>query len=539
MTVTIKDVLQLEGFKKSKVLAGHDGIENIVKKATLMEVPDIFSFVEEHSLIITTLYPISNNLDKMKDFISSCIKLKVSGICIKTDRYIGEIPDFMIEQANELSFPIIELKNNANLSDLVYEIINMSLDRHIETLEFRNLIHSHLMDSFLKGEAIDVLIDEFAQLVKCPVILLGNDMSLISSSKDIDMRDIIVNVSDKGFKYSDFSITVNSLVYTGDKYIKHIIKAGKNHFGYLILLYKNNSNHSMLVAAEEASLLIASAFYKNFAVLEKEKNFQDSFIREILNGINGSQMETIMKAKAYGWNLEFPQVLLILKIFGSDDNYKKNAYESVINSGYIERLLSERLMIKKKSIKITYIDESLVIFVNVAFINEVKQKMIELCNLIKGKFDGNYNMCIGISNTILYAESFPDSYREVHDRISIGRFFNKESFVVHFDDYQVFGIIKEVNDKKLLRKYVHNKISRIIEYDKVSSMDLMNTLIVLAKNRFNSKEAAKNLFIHYNTMRHRMERLRELGVNLDDGIEISEMLLAYNIYIWLEINNIN
>lgn len=537
-TITINDVLKLDGFKKARVIAGQGGLENVVKKATLMEVPDIFSFVGEHSLIITTLYPIVNNPDKMKGFVPACHEVGASGICIKTDRYIDEIPKFMIEQADELGFPIIELKNNDNLSDLVYEIINMSLDRHIAALEFRNLIHNHLMDFFLKGEDINVLIDEFAQLVKYPVILLDNDMRPVSSSKDIRLKDIEVNISDKSFKHADFSIKVNSQLYTVDSYIKHIIKAGKNHFGYLILLYENKNDNSMLVAAEEASLLIASAFYKNFAVLEKEKNFQDSFIRDILNGVNYSQMEIIMKAKTYGWNLEFPQVLLVLKIFNYDENYKKNAYELIMSSGYIEKLLREKLLIGKKSINITYIDESLVIFVNVAFINEVKQKMIELGNIIKDKYEGISYVGIGASNTVLYADSFPDAYKEVQDSISIGSFFNKSSFVGHFDDYEIFSIIKEVRDKNILRKYVSKKILSIIEYDKESSMDLMKTIVVFAKNGFNSKEAAKELFIHYNTMRHRMERLKEMGVNLNDGVEVFEILLAYNIYIWLEINNL-
>lgn len=536
MPTTLQDVLELEGFKNAKVIAGHEGLKNAVKKATLMEVPDIFSFVEEHSLIITTLYPISTNLDKMKDFVPASCKLNVSGICIKTDRYIDEIPKFMIDQANDLNFPIIELRGNENLSDLVYEIINMSLDNHIETLEFRNLIHNHLMNFFLKGEDINVLIDEFSQLVKFPIILLDNDMKFITASKDLNQEGISVDILDNEFKSVDFNIKVNSSVYSSSNYIKHVIKAGKNHFGYLILLYKNNHDKNMLVAVEEASLLIASAFYKNFAVLEKEKNFQDSFIRDILSGVNYSQMEIVTKAKAYGWNLEFPQVMLVLRILDIDENNKKNAYESILTSGYFENLLRQQLSVEIKNTKITYMDESLVMFINVAFIKEVKQRVIELGYLIKEKFESKHNVGIGISNTILYANSFPSAYKEVQESILIGRYFNERSFVGHFDDYQIFSIIKLVEDRDLLYKYVDNKIGKIIEYDKDSNMNLMNTLLVLAKNGFNFKESAKALFIHYNTMRHRVDRLRELGINISNGVEISEMILAYNIYIWLEVS---
>ncbi len=535
MAITVKDVLELEGFKKAKVIAGFDGLNNTVKKATLMEVPDIFLFVDENSLIITTLYPIFNNLEKMQNLIPTSSKLNVSGICIKTERYVDKIPQFMIDQANELNFPIIELCNNDNLSDLVSEIINLSLDQHIEALKFQNYIHNHLMNFFLKGEDVDALIDEFSQLVKYPIILLNNRMQLLSVSKDINNKEVKVDISDKKFKHVTFTINVGVDVYTKENYIKHSIEAGKNKFGYLILLYGGiDHNNNLIMAVEEASLLIASAFYKNFAVMEKEKNFQDSFIRDILNGVNGSQMETIMKAKAYGWDLEFPQVMLILKIFHKEETYKKNAYEKILSSHLIENILSKKLNMNEKNTKITYIDESLVIFVNVAFMNNVKEQMIELGNQIKSKFEGNYRIGIGISNTILNVNSFPIAYKEAHDGLSIGSKFNEDSFISHYEDYQLFSIIEDVNNKNLLYKYVDNKIGKIVDYDKVANMDLMKTLITLTETCFNSKEAARKLFIHYNTMRYRIERLRELDVDISNGLEVAEIVLAYNIHIWLE-----
>lgn len=537
MDITINDVLKLEGFKDAKVIAGHSGLKNTVKKATLMEVPDIFPFVDENCLIITTLYPIFDNIEKMKDLIPTCSKLSVSGICIKTARYVDKIPQFMIDQANKLSFPIIELCNKDNLSDLVSEIINLSLDKHIDELKFQNYIHNHLMNIFLKGENVDGLIDEFSKLVNYPIILLDNQMELLSISRDLFNKDIKIDISDKEFKHIALTIHVDLVSYTNENYIKHSIEAGNNKFGYLILLYGTNSiNNNLIRAVEEASLLIASSFYKSFAVMEKEKNFQDSFIRDILNGVSGSQMEVIMKAKAYGWNLEFPQALLILEIFDESEVYKKKAYEMILGTHVIENIINKKIYMKDKNTKIIYIDESLVIFVNVTFINDINEQMIELGNQIKLKLEKNYRLGIGISNIILNSNSFPTAYKEARDALSIGNKFHTNSFISHYKDYQFFSIIENVNNKKLLHKYVNNKIGKILEYDKTANMNLMNTLITLTETCFNHKEASKKLFIHYNTMRYRIERLKELGVDISNGLEITEMIFAYYINIWLENN---
>ncbi|HCX61005.1 MAG TPA: hypothetical protein DHU59_01065, partial [Clostridiales bacterium] len=46
MQITVKQVLELEVFKNAKVVAGKDGLTNIVRNATLMEVPDIFPYID-------------------------------------------------------------------------------------------------------------------------------------------------------------------------------------------------------------------------------------------------------------------------------------------------------------------------------------------------------------------------------------------------------------------------------------------------------------------------------------------------------------
>ena len=50
------------------------------------------------------------------------------------------------------------------------------------------------------------------------------------------------------------------------------------------------------------------------------------------------------------------------------------------------------------------------------------------------------------------------------------------------------------------------------------------------------KKSAESLFIHYNTLRYRIDRIKELGIKIDNGFEVGELVLAYNIYLWLASN---
>ena len=100
MKQTLRDILNLEGFKKCKVIAGENGLGRLVQTASLMEVPDILPYVEENTLLITTLYPIASEKGKMATLIPALNNKMVAGICIKPMRYIDEIPQTMLDQAN-------------------------------------------------------------------------------------------------------------------------------------------------------------------------------------------------------------------------------------------------------------------------------------------------------------------------------------------------------------------------------------------------------------------------------------------------------
>ena len=66
---TVEDVLRLEGFEGVRLVAGRRGLGRTVTSASLMEVPDILPYVEENTLLITTLYPIAGSREQMEHLI--------------------------------------------------------------------------------------------------------------------------------------------------------------------------------------------------------------------------------------------------------------------------------------------------------------------------------------------------------------------------------------------------------------------------------------------------------------------------------------
>lgn len=529
--VTIENILQLEGFQNAKVVAGAAGMHLMVNNAMLMEVPDIFPYVEKNNLLITTLFPVYEDEKAMEELIPRLSELGVSGICIKPFRYIGGIPERMKEQADALSFPVIELPKEANLSGLVTEILEISLKKHMDVLNFRNNVHDRLMGLFLEGREIPELLQSLADICQSEAVLLDASYKVLHRSGEAcSPCYTFTGTPERGV----LKVHLGEKLLSEEDYILHPIRAGARLFGYLLLLKENGKSDSLQVAAEEASLLIASVYFKNYAVMEKERSFQDSFIRDILQGKVTSPMETINKARYFGWNMEFPQVILVLKIFAGDEKMKKTYYEEVMDEKIIDGVLERELRLTGKKFKYVYLDDSIVIFINTIFLEKREEALKNAAEKLLHMKKTEMRLGIGISEEALSILELPSSYRQAKMTLEIGSLLKESSFTSSYRDYEMFSLLREMKDKVLLEAFVEKKLGRLLLHEKTHSGDLLKTLQVLLEENLNAKNAAKKLFIHYNTMRHRIDKLKELGVELEQGFSLGELVFAYYAYIWQE-----
>src|SRR5436305_15252633 len=59
--LTVREVLAMGTLSGARVLAGGDGLDRIVQRLNVMEVPDILPWVKPHELLLTTGYPLRHD----------------------------------------------------------------------------------------------------------------------------------------------------------------------------------------------------------------------------------------------------------------------------------------------------------------------------------------------------------------------------------------------------------------------------------------------------------------------------------------------
>ncbi len=127
MSITIRDALQLEAYSSCQLIAGKKGINNIVLYMDSMEVPDIQPWLRANLLMITTGYSIKDDPPALKQLVQDLHNTGCAGLAIKT-RFLGSIPQEIIDEADSLSLPIILIPDSTSVASLVLPLMNMIYD---------------------------------------------------------------------------------------------------------------------------------------------------------------------------------------------------------------------------------------------------------------------------------------------------------------------------------------------------------------------------------------------------------------------------
>jgi purine catabolism regulator len=71
-----------------------------------------------------------------------------------------------------------------------------------------------------------------------------------------------------------------------------------------------------------------------------------------------------------------------------------------------------------------------------------------------------------------------------------------------------------------LRSFAKETVGPLIDYDKERGTELIKTLETYFECRGNLKQVAEKMYVHYNTVLYRLERIVQItNVNLDDAAD--------------------
>lgn len=122
---------------------------------------------------------------------------------------------------------------------------------------------------------------------------------------------------------------------------------------------------------------------------------------------------------------------------------------------------------------------------------------------------------IGVGKVCQSLSEIPESYASAQQVLRFFKFSELQR-VAYFDGVDLHFLLLSIPDQKVLRNYYLDLFSPLIEHDRNNHAALMQTLAMYIAHDASLSATAKALFVHENTLKYRLNKIRSL-LHIDPG----------------------
>lgn len=544
--ISLEDMLKLDVMGKSKLIAGFKGIRNTVSRINVVADPDIFDWVQEGEFLLTTAYSFKkDDVESMKEFIEKASQKKLAGIGIKILPYLDSLPQEVIDYADELNFPIVDIHYSIPLSDIMMEVSKTIFNKHVSLLERIERVHEQFMEVMLEGKSIREVLEIVSQNIRNPAVLklnLFKETMGKFEGIDGDTKDQLLADVDKFYSSKDGRSTTRKLyenkVLIGGKYVNRMIMPivlKGDVYGHLFAWSTTTPLGGVdLSIIESASSIIALFILQELMVKEVEINYQSQFFEDLISTDPKRRKKAMEKCRFFNLNPEDYYVVEVLD-FKLKFQQQENDYlfDSLRDKGNAVVMIVEEIMdyLNLKGIVSTKLNG---IHLLLSFDKEKSIKdRIDECNeyIIKSIEDKLRNIDVNIGIGRIY-KGLDKAGKSLSDAMKALRMCeeNANVKVLSYDDLGVYKILSQEFFMEELEDFYNKTLKVLVDYDRKKSTELVKTLIAYFKYNGNLSKMSQYLYTHYNTVLYRINRIEEItGMKLDNPNDRLNLELALKI----------
>lgn len=525
MGISVKEMLDAEFFKEYKILAGKDGLNNQIQGVAILDSEDGFHWSREKEFVISSGYIFMKNPNLFEEYINSKHFKGTACFGIKVGRFLKEIPENIIEQFNKHKIPLIDIPYKDSWMDIMNALNVTVMNKNINRFNIKEINSNKYLDLSYQVRKINKILNavEYEMNFSAMLYDLSNNKAYYSSnkfkevSKDLNIEDFWKPSFDYSKEILCKDIKMSRYRFYDSKYeapfswITVPITIDNKIKAYFVVIEATGLIDYFDQFSLRIGFLLIQELYEQIFVKQLMEDSQFiKFIENILND-NLKDKDSIINI-ANDLNISINDKFYTIVM--------NQTNEKVILSGLRETFKNcTRNAFGFEDYKMSFIEDNSCLFLikeNSGFsekqnIKLIKEKLSNLKKRLELDID-NLELSFGISDIPDFIYETKKSYQRAEKAISIGKLlYPKEEFC----SYSNLGAFAWMDIKDDEVNIMLRDISVLLEDEKYK--EYIHTLKVYLECKMNFSLTAKNLYVHINTVRKRIEDITYLlKIDLED-----------------------
>lgn len=551
MDFTIEGFLDLDIITNAKVKTNKDTINNkFIEAISVTELP-VENFVHKNELVLTTCIGCNNDSSVFINFVRDIYNSNASALVVATGRYVKEIPPEVIDYANSVNFPIIEIPWKIRFAGIIESVLSeINNIKHANSKLFEST-QKKLLTLFLNGSTLS----EAAELIHNE---LGNEAIIVNTLGTIKgtskNSETFLKILEAPLEILGSGKNLSLLENFNDKSIYTVYKIQSKNivYGYLYLKtmpdnsVKDHVKNNKLYVVRHITSAISLWFDREQTIFETEMHHKDNFVWNLIQAKEDELNDLYNQSKSIGYNLSLSYICMVGIISNLEQSYESqrsqfSSYEewkfNCIRSIKSQILRTSQTI--EQDIMLTYQEDRLIVFLEVDN-DDIKKHANRFLDIIEGRIRYIYPQVLiswGIGSDKVDHFSFNKVFLDAKISLEIGLSEKKPGFRYVYHNTSIYRLLSILSNDKDAQDIIMNIIGDLINYDADNKLDLINTFKIYIDNGGNVSQTARALHLHRQSLLYRLKRIEDITyLNLDNPDDV--FLLELCIRLWDKQNNL-
>jgi PucR family transcriptional regulator, purine catabolism regulatory protein len=522
------------------LIAGAQGLDRPVEWVRLMETPEVQPRAGD--LLFTTGFPIKDDPDAQIRLVARIAESGGAGLVVRPMPYLRKLPPEMVSEADRLHVPLFTVGADVQLIDLMAPLLERIINAEHWRLKRSIEIHHRFTELVLDGKGVNEICRTLADLLESAVVVEDASFHLLAhagGSADPHRKETILRQGTPQRVLFDPQIQrvlreveakrgplkVPAFPHLGmsrERLIAPILAANQV-LGYISILDHPPQNEELaFMAIEQAALVLALSIAKEHELSEVEGRVRGEFLEDLLHGTYGEESAAQRRARHIGYPLHGSHIVMLVDI---DDfrgfNHARQITEDAIQAlkreflrrvAGVVRASYPRALVQGRSDQVV----SLLPLGTEAGDHQARSHALGIqVQQVIADWKPGFTVSVGFSGPAEAPLGIAGALREVTSVMESLARFKRWSQVVAVPELGLTGLLAAVTDERLV-DYSRRHLGPLIDHDSARKGSLVPTLRAYLETG-EQQQAAQRLRIHPNTLRYRLDRIREIsGVDIED-----------------------
>lgn len=537
--ITVRELIEVGGFDETAVLAGETFLEKELLGVTSFDSPDGHKWLRPGEFVLTTGFPFLTHKESSESglikLIDDLVEVGTPGLAIKLGRYIESLPPKVITHALNMQMPILSFPMEKAWSDVIVPVVRYMNDKQRMELVQTHVIYERFHRHLTSGDPVSNLIPLLHDVLQSPISIHVPTLKWNWDTPPAMREDeTIVYVDKQVGQHAPQWMLNQPLARTANGLFVRWLLHDQKVQGAILLRQADRDLYAWeKVAIEQSAALLSLEMERQRTVSETYQRFRNDFLQLLVSGKYGSRHMLIRKAEEVGWELAEHYIAVVISVKPHASPDVETWKENLTLLETIRRILSMHDLY----ILFGLDQHNRILLLMPATENDDSTAKGILTDLITTlSLQWQHPVYLGVGRLHHSWEGIMQSYHEaqISFRSATHAIGLRNAPLFHMKDFNELGLERILFADKpgaeahaLAEEY----LSKIAQYDKEKNGQLLHTLQIFLQVNGNYVEAANLLFVHKNTIKYRLQLIRELtGLHPENGQDQLMLRIAMTVH---------